>query len=73
MGIVAFADHLWRCVATVRRFGLDAYAPDGVAMPREYDVQSGQPWCRSRLAYLMHDIMIRASERRARLIGSAPC
>jgi hypothetical protein len=73
VGVVAFADHLWRCVATVRRFGLDAYAPDGVAMPREYDVQSGQPWCRSRLAYLMHDIMIRASERRARLIGSAQC
>jgi hypothetical protein len=73
VGVVGFADHLRRCVATVRQFGLDAYAPDGVAMPHEYDAQSGQPWCRSRLAYLMHDIMIRAGERRARLTGSAPC
>jgi hypothetical protein len=73
VGVVGFADHLWRCVATVRQFGLDAYAPGGIAMPHEYDAQSGQPWCRSRLAYLVHDIMIRASERRARLMGSAPC
>lgn len=66
VGIVGFADHLWRCVATARRFGLDAYAPSGYAMPCEYDARSGQPWCRSRLPYLMHDIMIRASERRGR-------
>ncbi len=69
VGVVGFADHLWRCVTTVRQFGLDAYAPSGYAMPGEYDAQSGQPWCRSRLAYLMHDIMIRASERRTRLLG----
>ena len=68
VGVVGFADHLWRCVTTVRQFGLDAYAPSGYAMPGEYDAQSGQPWCRSRLAYLMHDIMIRANERRSRLM-----
>jgi hypothetical protein len=68
VGVVGFADHLWRCVTTVRQFGLDAYAPRGYAMPSEYDAQSGQPWCRSRLAFLMHDIMIRATERRARLM-----
>ena len=68
VGVVAFADHLWRCVTTARRFGLDAYAPAGCAMPRDYDGESGQPWCRNRLAYLMHDIMIRANERRGRLI-----
>ena len=68
VGVVGFADHLWRCVTTVRQFGLDAYAPRGYAMPGEYDAQSGQPWCRSRLAFLMHDIMIRATERRARLM-----
>lgn len=69
VGVVGFADHLWRCVTTVRQFGLDAYAPRGYAMPTQYDAQSGQPWCRSRLAFLMHDIMIRATERRARLTG----
>jgi hypothetical protein len=68
VGVVGFADHLWRCVTTVRQFGLEAYAPGGYAMPGEYDAQSGQPWCRSRLAYLMHDIMIRANERRTRLM-----
>lgn len=73
VGVVGFADHLWRCVATVRQFGLEAYAPGGVAMPCEYDAQSGQPWCRNRLAYLMHDIMIRASERRDRLMGALRC
>jgi len=73
VGVVGFADHLWRCVTTVRQFGLEAYAPQGVGMPHEYDAQSGQPWCRSRLAYLMHDIMIRASERRGRLMGPSPC
>jgi hypothetical protein len=73
VGVVGFADHLWRCVTTVRQLGLEAYVPKGVGMPREYDAQSGQPWCRSRLAYLMHDIMIRAGERRGRLMGPSPC
>jgi len=71
VGVVAFRDHLWRCVATARRFGLDAYAPSDYAMPCDYDPQSGQPWCRSRLVYLMHDIMIRTSERRGRLAEQA--
>ena len=69
VGVVGFSDHLWRCVTTLRQSGVAAFAPAGFAMPGEYDPQSGQPWCRSRLAYLTHDIMIRASERRGRLIG----
>jgi hypothetical protein len=73
VGVVGFADHLWRCVTTVRQFGLDAYVPSGCSMPNAYDAESGQPWCRSRLAYLMHDIMIRASERRTGLMGPALC
>lgn len=67
VGVVGFSDHLWRCVSTARRFGLEAYAPSGYAMPCIYDPQSGQPWCRNRLAYLTHDIMIRVSERRNQL------
>jgi hypothetical protein len=72
VGVVAFADHLYRAVMTSRRYGFDAYAPAGIAMPATYDPQSGQPWCRSRGAYLMHDIMIRVTERRADLLHSAP-
>jgi len=64
VGIVAFADHLYRAVITARHYGFDAYAPD-------YDPQSGQPWCRTRLAYLLHDIMIRVTERRTALINAA--
>jgi hypothetical protein len=67
VGIVAFADHARRCVDTARRFGMDAHVPAGYAMPRDYDAQSGQPWCRNRLAYLMHDIALRAADRRDRL------
>jgi hypothetical protein len=64
VGIVAFRDHLRRCVTTARALGIDAHAPAGVAMPETYDPQSGQPWCRSRLAYLLHDVAIGAAERR---------
>lgn len=31
VGVVAFSDHLYRCVATARRLGFDAHAPGGVA------------------------------------------
>lgn len=72
VGIVAFADHLYRAVTTSRRYGFDAYAPEGIAMPTAYDPQSGQPWCRGRVAYLLHDIMIRMTERRAALIQATP-
>jgi hypothetical protein len=69
VGVVAFADHLYRCVATARRLGFDAHAPAGIAMPDTYDPQSGQAWCRDRIAYLVHDVMIRVTERRAAVIG----
>ncbi|MDA8251539.1 MAG: hypothetical protein M0Z28_20545 [Rhodospirillales bacterium] len=68
--VVAFSDHLHRAVTTARRAGFDAHAPAGLAMPAAYDPDSGQAWCRSRLAYLLHDIMIRISERRAAVVGS---
>lgn len=71
VGIVAFSDHMARCVTTARRLGFDAYAPEGVAMPAEYDAQSGQAWCRDRLSYLLHDLMIRITERRAMAMAAA--
>jgi hypothetical protein len=70
VGIVAFSDHLYRCVATSRRFGFDAFAPAGMDMPSTYDTESGQAWCRDRIAYLLHDIMIRVTERRAAVVGA---
>ena len=38
----------------------------------QYDELSGQLWCRSRLAYLFHDIAIRTNERRHGLIALHP-
>lgn len=70
VGIVAFGDHLFRCVTTACAFGFEAAAPAGFIMPRDYDAQSGQPWCRSRMAYLLHDIMIRVTERRAAVLAN---
>lgn len=70
VGVVAFADHLYRCVTTARRLGFDAHAPAGATMPHIYDPESGQAWCRDRLAYLLHDITIRVTERRAAVVGT---
>lgn len=67
VGVVGFTDHLWRCVATSRQFGFDAHAP-AIPMPSTYDPLSGQAWCRSREAYLLHDVMLRVTERRAAVI-----
>lgn len=69
VGVIAFADHMVRCVQIARRFGFVAAAPEGMAMPYEYDADSGQPWCRSRLAYLLHDIMLRITDRRQAELG----
>ena len=71
VGIVAFRDHLRRCVTTARALGLDAHAPEGIAMPDRYDPLSGQPWCRNRLAYLLHDIAVGAAERRDAVCAEA--
>ena len=69
VAVVGFADHIKRCVDTSRRAGLDAAAPAGYAMPMAYDADSGQPWTRSRLAYLLHDVMCRIEDRRNELIA----
>lgn len=71
VGVVGFADHMWRCVASLRQFGFDAHAT-AIPMPSIYDPLSGQAWCRSRHAYLLHDIMLRATERRAAVIARGP-
>ena len=70
VGVVAFADHAWRCVASARRLGFDAHAPAGMKLPDRYDPESGQAWCRDRIAYLLHDVMLRVTERRAATVGA---
>ena len=70
VAVIGFYDHIKRCVDTSIAAGMVAAAPAGYDMPREYDAQSGQPWTRSRLAYLMHDIRERITDRRDLLVKS---
>ncbi len=68
--VVAFADHLRRAVTAARRSGFEAWAPAGVTMPSDYDPDSGQPWCRTRRAYVLHDLMLRLAELRDQAAGA---
>lgn len=54
--VVGFRDHHKRCVLTCRANALVAHAPGGVAMPKDYDPESGQVWTRSRPVYLTVDM-----------------
>lgn len=56
IGVICFADHEGRCLLTAEAAGLDATAIDGLALPSTYDTESGQPWTRSRVAYLTTDL-----------------
>ena len=69
VAVVAVRDHAWRCVELCRRHGLQAGVPEGWALPELYDPDSGQPWTRARLAYLLHDLHCRALDRRDTLSG----
>ena len=62
VGVVAFRDHAVRCVAHARGVGMESAAiPEGVVLPCTYDPQSGQPWTRYRVAYVLADIKARLS------------
>ncbi len=59
VAVIAFNDHLYRCIKVSRDAGIDAYAPEGYSMPGNYDEHSGQPWTRNRLIYLVTDMKAR--------------
>lgn len=68
VAVVAFRDHAKRCIDVTRRACFDAWMPAGYAMPEAYDGKSGQPWTRSRVAYLLHDIRARITDRRDEIL-----
>lgn len=70
-GVVGFRDHVKRCVQTTRDRGMTAFAPAGVEMPGDYDLQSGQPWTRRRDLYLLHDMYAQMAVLRAKAIAAA--
>ena len=59
-------------VRICRRHGLSAGVPEGWALPGDYDKNSGQPWTRERLAYLLHDLHCRVLDRRDDVLAAAP-
>lgn len=59
VAIVAFNDHIHRCIALAHAACIDAYAPRGYLMPDAYDQSSGQPWTRDRFTYLITDMKAR--------------
>lgn len=59
VAVVAFKDHISRCITLAHAACIDAYAPAGYNMPNEYDQSSGQPWTRDRLTYLINDMKTR--------------
>ena len=70
-GVVGFRDHVKRCVQTTRDRGMNAFAPAGIDMPGDYDLQSGQPWTRRRELYLLHDIYAQFAVLRQKAITAA--
>lgn len=69
VAIVGHRDHVKRCILTSRQAGLTAAAVSGIALPVDYDPQSGQPWTRDRATYLIGDIMAQLMIERAALLG----
>lgn len=59
VAVVAFADHVGRCVLSARAAGFDAVCSGRAAVVDEYDPESTQPWTRSREAYLPVDLAMR--------------
>lgn len=73
--VVGFHDHHKRCVLTCRANDLIAHAPEGVAMPRDYDAESGQVWTRYRPVYLATDMAAQLALLQSELleaVGESP-
>jgi 5'-nucleotidase len=60
-GVLCFADHVARCVATARSAGLASAAmPADIEPPSAYDPDSGQLWTRSAAAYVVAELLGRS-------------
>lgn len=67
-GIVGHRDHVKRCILMSQSVGLTAAAIDGIPLPVDYDMLSGQPWTRDRATYLLGDMLAQLSMERAKLL-----
>ena len=69
--VVGFYEHSLRTIDTSKRAGIDAYAPEKIELPHDYDPQSGQAWTRDAKTFVMHEIGNRSINERSRLIKAA--
>ncbi|MCG9582711.1 hypothetical protein L1D13_21425 [Vibrio tubiashii] len=69
--VVGFYEHSLRTINTSKDFGIDAYAPQGIELPHDYDSQSGQAWTRDVKTFIMHEVRNRGTNERTRLIEEA--
>ena len=69
--VVGFYEHSLRTINTSTSVGIDAYAPEDIELPHDYDPQSGQAWTRDAQAFVMHEIGNRSLNERSRLIKAA--
>ena len=67
--VVAFKEHALRAVNTAIAAGLNAYAPKGYNLPDKYDTNSGQPWTRDKLTFVLYEIRTRANIYREKFSG----
>lgn len=65
--VVAHQDHAYRCLALLRQHGFKNACVPPFLLPRGYDRRSSQPWTRTRHRYLVHELVARLTEYRARL------
>jgi hypothetical protein len=69
--VVGFYEHSLRTINTSKSVGIDAYAPEDIELPHDYDPQSGQAWTRDAKTFVMHEIGNRSINERTRLIKAA--
>jgi hypothetical protein len=65
--VVAHQDHAHRCLAFLRQHGFKNACVPPFPLPQGYDRRSGQSWTRTRHRYLIHELVARLTEYRARL------
>lgn len=71
VGVIGFRDNLKTCVLTSQGRGMNAYALDGVRMPKQYDPQSVPVYTRRRDLYLLNDMVGQLLMLRAKAIAAA--
>jgi hypothetical protein len=69
VAVVTHHDQAKRAIQTSKASGMNAYVPQGIALPVDYDAQASQPANRRRDLYLLSDMTNQFATLRANLIA----